>query len=216
MKKWLVRVIKVTLGLVLGLLLYALVAFLFSKISVEGAPDPNGTIAVWTSSNGSHTDIIVPVKTAQMDWRTFVSPNDTRGKDSTMTYVSFGWGDKTFFLNTPTWGDLKASTALNAALGLGEGAMHVTYTNNPEYNATWRKMMLNESQYAALIQYIQSSFTLTENGVVVIPTEARYGNDDAFYASPYTYSLFYTCNTWTHDGLAAADQAHCPWTILAP
>jgi uncharacterized protein (TIGR02117 family) len=216
MKRVLRIIIKTVVGVLLFLLLYVGIAFLFSKIEVSGNPDTAGTIAVWTSSNGTHTDIIVPVKTSQMDWRTFVSPIDTRAADSSLQYVSFGWGDKTFFLNTPNWSDLKVSTALNAALGLGEGAMHVTYTNNLEYNPTWKKMMLNEAQYQSLITYIRSGFTRTDMGVVVIPTEARYGNNDAFYASNFTYSLFYTCNTWTHNGLAAADQAHCPWTVLAP
>jgi uncharacterized protein (TIGR02117 family) len=215
MKTWLIRMAKFFLWTILALILYVGFAFLMNEFEVDGNPDANGQIAVWTSSNGSHTDIIVPTINGQMDWRNFVSPLDCRTADSSLAYISFGWGDKEFFLNTPTWGDLKASTAFNAALGLGDGAVHVTYTNNPEYNQSWRKMMLNEAQYQSLINYIQQSFLIKDNRVVVIPTEARYGNNDAFYESTKSYSLFYTCNTWTHNGLDAAEQPHCPWTVLA-
>jgi uncharacterized protein (TIGR02117 family) len=214
-KKWFIRIAKFFLWTILALILYVGFAFLMNKFEVDGNPDPNGKIAVWTSSNGSHTDIIVPTVTSQLDWRSFVTPLDTRSADSSISYISFGWGDKEFFLNTPTWGDLTASTALKAASGLGSGAVHVTYIGNPEFNPSWRKMMLNEKQYAELIHFIQQSFLMKEGKVVVIPTEARYGNNDAFYESTKSYSLFYTCNTWTHEGLDAAEQAHCPWTILA-
>ena len=215
LKTLLIRIAKFFLWTVLALILYVGFAFLMNEFEVDGKPDPNGKIAVWASSNGSHTDIIVPTVSSQLDWRNFVTPLDSRSADSSLAYISFGWGDKEFFLNTPTWGDLTASTAFNAALGLGDGAMHATYTNNPEYNQSWRKMMLNEKQYSELIQFIQQSFLMKDGKVIVIPTEARYGNNDAFYESTKSYSLFYTCNTWTHEGLDVAEQAHCPWTVLA-
>ena len=41
--------------------------------------------------------------------------------------ISIGWGDKGFYLDTPTWAELKLSTALIAGFGLGNAALHITY-----------------------------------------------------------------------------------------
>ena len=44
-----------------------------------------------------------------------------------MIFVGLGWGDKGFYLETPTWADLKTSTALKAVSGYNTTAMHVTF-----------------------------------------------------------------------------------------
>ena len=54
---------------------------------------------------------------------------NTKSKDSTAEYLAFGWGDKGFYLDTPEWSDLKASTAFKAAFALGNSAMHTTFIN---------------------------------------------------------------------------------------
>lgn len=53
--------------------------------------------------------------------------SQTKGKNTDFNYIAFGWGDKGFYLDTPTWADLKFSTAFKAAFWMGQSAMHTTY-----------------------------------------------------------------------------------------
>lgn len=52
-----------------------------------------------------------------MDWSQKIPFSQTKGKSTDFNYIAFGWGDKGFYLDTPTWADLKFSTAFKAAFG---------------------------------------------------------------------------------------------------
>ena len=63
----------------------------------------------------------------EIDWSQKFLYEDTVAKDSTLRYIAIGWGDKGFYLDTPTWADLKFSTAFKAAFWLGNSAIHTTF-----------------------------------------------------------------------------------------
>src|SRR5688572_12434230 len=131
-KKISLRILKFAFKFVLYFILF-IVFYLTSAYFISRTEYPcektkeAKNITIFIKSNGVHTDIVVPTKTSIINWRNFVLPENTRKKDSTCQYLAFGWGDKGFYLETPTWGDLKASTALNAAFGLSTTAIHTTY-----------------------------------------------------------------------------------------
>ena len=126
-----------------------------------------------------------------------------------------GWGDKGFYLNTPTWADLKFSTAFKAATALSTSAMHTTYYQTMEENDECVKIEISKQQYTTLIQYIKSSLQKDpENNFIHIPTNAVYGTTDAFYEANGKYSLFKTCNSWTNSALKISGQKACVWTGL--
>ena len=79
-----------------------------------GQPDGPRDITIFVRSNGVHTDIVVPVQVAGIDWRSELPPRFFKRSDPGNDHVAFGWGDKGFYLDVPTWGDLTASAALNA------------------------------------------------------------------------------------------------------
>src|SRR6186713_926771 len=112
------------------LIVYLIADFGLSRITIEGEADSRNEVEIFIKSNGVHTDIIVPVKTAQMDWSKEIRFINTIANDSTMPFLGIGWGDKGFYLETPTWADLKFSTALKAAFGLSTTAIHATYYRN--------------------------------------------------------------------------------------
>ena len=128
MKKSL-KIIGYSLAGIIGfLLVYVIASIGLSKIEVNSdLTAGNKEIEVYIQTNGVHSDIVVPVKNELKDWSKEIQFQQTKSKDSLMNYLSFGWGDKGFYLETPTWADLKASTAFNAAFGLGESAMHATF-----------------------------------------------------------------------------------------
>lgn len=214
MKNILLKIFKI-LGVLIGLIvLYILCALLLPMIPIkaEATNDPK-VVEAYLLTNGVHTDIVVPTVSDQMDWSKKILYSNTKGQQSNFKYTSFGWGDKGFYLDTPTWADLKFSTAFKAAFWLGDSAMHVTFYNTMKEGEDCKKIMLTIQQYKDLIHYIDSRFDKDiQSNYKLIKTNAVYGNNDAFYDAKGSYSFLYTCNTWTNNALKAAGQKAALWT----
>jgi uncharacterized protein (TIGR02117 family) len=204
---------KIAIGLlcILALIpLYLLVALLCSYIpyNIDFTSEKEAPIVIQLHSNGVHTDIIVPIENDQYNWH-YLLPNIP----STAHYVSFGWGDKGFYLNTPTWSDLKISTAFNAAFGLSTTAMHVSYFKKAlPLSSHTVSVAINQNQYKTLCNYILSSFQKDDfQKIILIPHDRRYYDGD-FYDAQGTYSLFTSCNSWVNKGLKKSTIKTCYWT----
>ncbi|NIG53902.1 TIGR02117 family protein [Chitinophaga sp. Cy-1792] len=195
--------------------LYLLSAFILSRMSTSKEQVANADIPIYILTNGVHTDIVVPVRTTEIDWSTLIPFSNTTANDSSAQLLAFGWGDKGFYLNTPEWSDLKVSTALKAASGLSTAAIHATYYRQLREDEDCRRIMISKSQYDRLIAYIKKSFkTGADQLPVKIDTHANYGSTDAFYEARGHYNIFFTCNTWANNGLKSCGQKACRWTIF--
>ncbi|MGF6928602.1 uncharacterized protein (TIGR02117 family) [Chitinophaga sp. W2I13] len=202
-------------ALVLLISIYLLAAYTLSRMSTNREIVSDADIAIYILTNGVHTDLVLPVRTAQIDWSTRIPFSNTTGKDTTAQWLAFGWGDKGFYLETPTWADLKASTAFKAAFSLSTAAIHATYYRNISEDESCRRIMVNKEQYARLVHYISNSFRTPAGEMpVYIATNANYDRNDAFYEAKGSYHLFYTCNTWANNGLKSCGQKACRWTIF--
>ena len=214
MKKALFLTLKV-IGFILGaVFLYIILALVLPLIPInaEKTDDPK-IIEAYIMTNGVHTDLVLPIKTKYIDWSQKLPFENTKGQDSNQNFIAFGWGDKGFYLDTPTWADLKFSTAFKAAFWLSDSAMHCTYYKKMTVGADCKKIMLTEKQYQNLIKFIDDKFDKDAQGNYhVIKTDAVYDNNDAFYDAKGTYSFAYTCNTWANQGLKVAGQKAAFWT----
>lgn len=214
MKKMLLIIIKI-IGFIIGVVfLYIILGLLIPYIPVKAKKtDEPKTIELYILTNGVHTDLVVPVKTKYVDWSEKLPFENTKGKQTDLNYISFGWGDKGFYLDTPTWAQLKPSTAFKAAFWLGESAMHCTYYKKMQLGDDCKKMMITKQQYQNLIKFIDDRFDKDASGkYILIKTDAVYGNNDAFYDAKGSYNFTYTCNTWANNGLKAAGQKAALWT----
>ena len=195
------------------IVLYLAAALILSRIPVAKTdPAAPADVIVYLHTNGVHTDIVLPVKSPQLDWSQTLLYANLPSQDSTLRYIGFGWGDKGFYLDTPTWADLKFSTAFVAAFWLGSAAMHTTYFRSMTPGPQTVELHLSHAEYTRLIAYIQQSFTLDAAGGVQHISGHSYGRDDAFYEAHRVYSFLYTCNTWTNNALKASGQKACLWT----
>jgi uncharacterized protein (TIGR02117 family) len=194
-------------------LVYALSAFCFSRIIVNSDVVAKDDVSIYIMTNGVHTDLVLPIRNEIKDWSEGVKLEHTVGKDSTAKFVAFGWGDKGFYLETPTWADLKFSTAFSAAFALDESAMHTTFYKRMTESASCKAIKISYSDYKKLVEYIDSSFKRSADGSFMpIVTNANYGSSDAFYEAVGSYSLFHTCNTWANNGLKSCSQKASLWT----
>lgn len=106
-------------------LLYLLAALGLALIPVNrGFVETPGGIEVFLLSNGVHVDFLVPASTPIRDWSQKLPRKDFRGIDESWSYVLFGWGDRAIYLETPTWADLKLSTAFSAVFLPSPSVVH--------------------------------------------------------------------------------------------
>lgn len=213
------KLLRYSIGSILAicslLIIYLLTDFGLSRITVARETDSANEVEIFIKSNGVHTDIVVPVKNSQMDWSREIKYANTSSNDSTMPFLAMGWGDKGFYLETPTWGDLKFSTAFRAAFGLSTTAIHATFYRSMVESESCKKILISQKQYVRLVNYISGSLQKDSNGNAIwIRTNANYGNTDAFYEAKGTYSFYQTCNSWANAGLKASGQKACLWTAF--
>ncbi|GHU99941.1 hypothetical protein FACS1894159_04790 [Bacteroidia bacterium] len=186
-----------------------------SRIAVPAEKDAPKQVAIYITTNGAHTDIVVPVRNSQMDWTLMLPLENILSPDTVYGYVGLGWGDKGFFLDMPTWDDLTPGLAFRATFWLNSTAMHATYYKYMREDASCRRIEISCEQYARLCRFIEGRFRRRADGrFILIPTDAVYGTTDAFYEARGRYNLFYTCNTWANSALAACGQRRCLWTVF--
>ena len=190
---------------------YLLVALVLALVPLNAdfRPSADG-IPVYVRTNGVHAELVLPTRSADVDWSIDHPASDMRALAAPMRWIAFGWGDAAFFASTPTWFDLKPGTALVALGGLGEGAMHVEYIANPASFAG-RELRLSPDQHAQLVAYVRDSFERTADGRPIRLRAPGYFDTDAFYAAKPRYTFWMTSNEWVRRGLTAAGVRTPVW-----
>ena len=208
------RILQFLLGFAALLAIYFAAVFLMPKITFSGNSDEKAVLC-YLKSNGSHVDLVLPIRTDNFNWLDKLNIKHIEYADSNFNWVAFGWGDKNFYLNTPTWGDLTFSTAFKAAFWLGNGAIHVTYYSEILESENCLPFYLSKNQSTQLQSFIMNDFKIDEDqNPIYIETNMNYGPRDCFYESTKKYSIFHTCNTWVNDALSSVNAKHCFWTAL--
>lgn len=180
-------------------------------VSVEETNDPKTEI-IYISSNGIHSDIILPIRHPLMNWESTLSMHRMLSVDTFQTHLKFGWGDKNFFLRTKEWSDMEVGVVLNTVFGRGPGAMHLILCTPKDLDkAGLVEIHLTKKHYQKLCVFIKRSF-LFENGKAKVIEKHPYGTYDFFFDSSIEYNMSYTCNTWTNNALKRAGQKMGIWT----
>ncbi len=193
-----------------SIIIYLIFSILLSLIPVNKSVDLNGEIDIYIKSNGVHLDIILPLKNDIKDWNNVLSIDSSF--TSSFNYVSFGWGDREFYINTPEWSDLTVRTAVNAMFFNSQSAIHVDYCRNINVNDNCKLIQVNIEQYKLIIGFIENSFRRDIDRVVIPIAGIRYHSFDSFYEAKRSFHLFYTCNTWVNECLKNAGLRACVWT----
>ena len=205
MKKNIKLIQKLILFLLLIIVIYLLAAICLSLISTSPkTEDCPGDHVVYLASNGIHLDILIEKE--KLDSRIL----DKLHKDWSSRYIGFGWGDKGFYLNTPTWADLKFKTVISSMFLKSETAMHIT--SYFELRQDYIKVELCDSQMTKLISFIEESFKVNPDGSFVEIENSGYTQYDYFYNAKGSYNCINTCNEWVNDGLKVADIKTSIWS----
>ena len=173
-------------------------------------------VTIFVRTNGVHTWILVPKVTPEMDWRPLVPGGHLRDKGwDRGNYVALGYGNRTFYLETPTWGDLTMRNAFLAAFGRGRSLMHADHDHDPKPSEDQRPIMLSREEYRRLVDFARASFQRDAEGRTIPLIGRGYGGSDMFYEAVGPYSAVYTCNSWTGAALRHAGVKTGVWTPLS-
>jgi len=205
-----------TAGFVAAVALYVVGFWALGLIPVNtGSRQPATGVEVWVIHRGVHVDFAVPLRHEVHDWLSELDVADFDGEPMSASYLVVGWGDRGFYLETPTWSDLRASTALQALSYTGHTALHVELMGLPATDLSQRRLVLTTAQYRELVAYIRAAFARDADGRVRPIPGAHYGHHDAFYEAVGTYGVFHTCNTWVNEGLRRIGVRSALWAVFA-
>lgn len=170
-------------------------------------------IEAFVMTNGVHTDLVFPIRSAVIDWAGIFPSTDAVAAPRDAEFVAIGWGDREFYLHTPTWADLTLARALRAISGRNSSLLHVTWLKRgqfamPESEGVYA-LPLTAAQYARLTAHVRAK--LPDGRAVPLPGTG-YGRQDAFYEATGSYGPLETCNTWTGRGLRNAGLTMGRWT----
>ncbi|MDX5482248.1 MAG: TIGR02117 family protein [Hymenobacteraceae bacterium] len=196
--------------------LFFLAAFVLGSVTVNSsyAQASEDSVEIFITSNGVHTDIVVPVSTPHIDWRSKIPLHHFADVDSSYTHLSFGWGDRRFYMQTPEWSDLTPGVALSAALWPTPTAMHVEYISSRlEPNRQQLPIRISAEQYRQLIAYIDGSFQ-KENGTYRHIPDTGYSETDTFYEAHGRFYALKNCNNWVNQGLKTAELRSALWAPI--
>ena len=213
------RAVAAALAVVaLAPLAYLAAALILGMLAVhtEWRPTPEDAsgVPVWLRTNGVHADLVLPAREPHDFTREFprAALIDARREPSVLPFnwIAFGWGDRAFYLNTPTWADLDLGIAWRALTAQGPSAMHVEYIRRPE-DFDVRLLWLSEDEYARLLAYVQGGFHRAPTGRPIRIDHPGYGATDAFFEGVGSYSAVLTSNEWVRRALEHAGVHTARW-----
>lgn len=175
-------------------------------------PGSRDTVTIWVEATAIHTDLVLPKRAAGVDWRRFAPAGDLADpRYAVYDHLAIGWGERAFFLDTPTWRDVRPRVVVHALIGSGDTLLHVEHVPGPATDAAGvdvRPIVLTVAQYRRLARFIVASRRTAGKRY------RGYGPNDAFYDAQGRYDLIRTCNSWTGDALRHAGVRIGRWTPL--
>jgi uncharacterized protein (TIGR02117 family) len=199
----------------LPVLYFAFAAMLGTTPTNPGWRQAEQGVQIFIRSNGVHTWIMLPAVTEDKDWRLMAPAHHIADPRYAGDYMAFGYGNRRFYLNTPTWGDLTWRDALHAGFRGGPTLLHVDHDHFPMPDEWQRPLTISREEHRALIAFIEAHFQLSADGDTMPLIGRGYGPSDMFYEAIGHYDLYLTCNEWTGRALRSAGINTGLWTPRA-
>ena len=199
--------------------LFALLATIGALVPRNPASQSTDQVAqqtIYVVSNAIHSDIAVPIDSRLLTKFGFLAEAGFDLAHPGANWIVFGWGSRAFYINTPTWSDLKPGPLLTALTLDRESVMHVIRVG--AIDPTSRNVQaieLTPGQYNRLLSSIAGSFlTSGEGSGVELIEGAGYTPNDAFFPAHGWFTALNGCNTWTAHMLREAGVRTGIWTPL--
>lgn len=179
----------------------------------EHAAGGGETRRILVLSNPIHTDIAIPLNDETRTAFAFLGASGIPVADPLAEWLVIGWGGRSFYLETPTWAELKPMPVF-WALTIDRSVMHVDIAGPiDEGHPSVRSFDISLYAFRNLSGFIQASFVREQGRVALIPG-AGYGAYDQFFEAHGSFNALVGCNTWTAGALRAAGLRTGLWNPL--
>lgn len=186
----------------------------------DSAPDTSAALQpsdgrrILVLSNPIHTDIALPADPGVLEAFDFISDAGLDLDYPGVFWVAFGWGGRSFYIETPTWADLKPGPVIDA-LTWDTSVMHVRRTGDiPSDLDSVRELYLSQQQFDELVADIKASFQANDTETPQAIPGGAYDAHDIFFPAVGGFNALMGCNTWTADILRRAGVKTGVWTPL--
>lgn len=208
------RVALVLAGLIGAALLLAVlgtfVPYPFMTTLPDGAPPTHRILVV---GNTIHTDIAIPLEPQSLSVFAALAGTGPPIDHPAAHWLLFGWGGRSFYLETPTLADIKPGPTFRA-FTIDRSVMHVdVLASLPEPDPAVMPIVLSDAAYTNLLASIAASFRY-DNGQVEPIAGFAYGGADKFYEAEGNFNALVGCNVWTARMLRSAGIRTGIWDPL--
>ena len=160
-----------------------------------------------------HTDIAIPLDDGTRAAFPFLPAAGVPVGHPGARWLIVGWGGRAFYLETPTWADLKPLPVLRA-LTVDRSVLHVDVAGEALASQPGVAAFdVDEESFARLVAFVAGSFVSDTGAVAAIPG-AGYGAHDRFFEAKGLFNILIGCNTWTAAALRTAGLRSGLWTPL--
>lgn len=175
----------------------------------------NCNYSICIINDGMHINIVLPAKNDLVNWEEFINVSDL-GKDAIANYkyLAFGWGDRDFYIQTPTLAELNLITASKALFLPTPSTILVQGFSELPQNRETKCVKVTKTDYLQLTQFIQNTFQLNSQNQPIRITNGHSSNS-VFYAANGNYSIIKTCNNWVAEALIKANVDTPLWAGLS-
>ena len=208
---WWILVI-LPLLIIIFVFFYGLITLLGGLIPVnQGRVAPSEGERIYLLNNGYHIALVLPRDSCPYS-EIFDTHFDLSGKGG---YFYFGWGEKEFYLGTPTVRNIDIIMAIKALFSPSSAVLEVLYIQTLSSDQPGASSFLvTEDELSDLYEYVKKYFIDSHGFPEQISSDDI---DQAFHGSIFfeasgVYSLFNTCNNWTSRGLRKAGINTHLWT----
>nr|WP_306228953.1 TIGR02117 family protein [Aurantimonas sp. CSK15Z-1] len=178
----------------------------------EAGPEPVRHILVL--ANPIHTDIALPLDAATRARFSFLRDAGLLLDHPQARWLVIGWGGRSFYIETPTWAELKPLPLLRALAG-DRSVLHLALAGVIDMDdPTLRGIDLGDAAYERLLDAVTATFARGADGRYQPIADAGYGPFDRFYEAEGRFQALLGCNTWTAAVLRRAGVTTGWWTPL--
>jgi uncharacterized protein (TIGR02117 family) len=171
------------------------------------------TYRILVLSNPIHTDIAIRVDAQTLARFPFLAESGMPVAHPDARWLVFGWGGRAFYIETPTWADLKPGPLIKG-LTIDRSVIHAAVAGEiVEPSDAVMGYEIGADEYQRLLSFIEASFTPMGGRIEAIPDTA-YGPNDRFFEANGWFSAIVGCNTWTAKALREAGLRTGWWNPL--
>lgn len=200
------------LALVSIALLAALGTLLPRPLWRDGEVEPPSR-RILVLQNPIHTDIAIPLTADVRERFAFLQSAGIPVENPAAEWLVVGWGGRAFYLETPTWSDLKLRPVLKA-LTVDNSVLHIDVTGEmPEPHPSIAGFEVGEQGFQRMLSFVEMTFR--GDRMPPAPIDGvSYGRTDRFFEADGTFNAMVGCNVWTAKALREAGLRTGWWNPL--